>query len=57
MRKKTDPVDVVEDKSPILGHSSDDGVQDSLSLRITPRFHAIDEGDTVTSWTVTGRSM
>ena len=33
------------------------GVQDSLSSRITHRFLTVDEGDTVTSMTVTDWSM
>ena len=33
------------------------GAQDSLSSRITPRFLVVDEGDTMTSLTVTDRSM
>ena len=32
-------------------------VQDSLSSRNTPRFHGVDEGDTVMSLMVTDRSM
>ena len=33
------------------------GAQDSLLSRITPRFLVVDEGDTMTSLTVTDRSM
>ena len=33
------------------------GVQDSPLSRVTPRFHAVDEGDTVMSSTMTDRPM
>ena len=50
--KRPDPADVVEHKSALML-----GVQDSPSSRITPRFLAVDEDNTVTSSTVTDRSM
>ena len=52
--ERPDPADVVEGKSVTAVMF---GAQDSLSLRITPRFLSVDEGGPVTSSTVADRSI
>ena len=53
--EKPDPADVIEGKSAGSAIAVMYGVQDSPSLRVTPRFPVVDEGNTVTSSTVTDR--
>ena len=54
---RPDPTDVEEGKSAGSGHSSDVGGTGQSVPGIMPRFLAVSEGDTLTSSTVTERSM
>ena len=55
--EKSDAMDIVEGKSATFGHSSDiGGAGQSIAKDYVP-VPPVDEGDTVTSLTVTDRSM
>ena len=55
--ERLDPADVVEDKSTGSGHSCDVGGAGQSVIEVQPRFLTVNEGETVTSSTVTDRSM
>ena len=55
--EKPDPADVVEANLQDQAKAVMLGMQDNLSSRITLRFLAVDESDTVVSLRVTDRSM